>query len=117
MLHINQNNVAASIASDEMTKTSTCTQVATAISSGYQVLLQTANIQVQNKQGRAIVCRSPLDSASQIDLMTNASRAKLGLALENSDSSFTVAGTGQIAPSGKVCYNCESRTQLSRHQR
>ena len=35
MLHINQNNVAASVASDETTKTSTCTQIATAIGSSY----------------------------------------------------------------------------------
>ena len=54
MLHINQNNVAASVASDETTKTSTCTQIATAMGSSYQVLLQTANIQVLNKQGRPI---------------------------------------------------------------
>ena len=51
MLHINQNNVAASVASDETTKTSACTQIATAMSSSYHVLLQTANIQVLNKQG------------------------------------------------------------------
>ena len=101
MLHINQNNVAASVASDETTKTSTCTQIATAMGSSYQVLLQTANIQVLNKQGRPVFCRALLDSGSQINLMTNACRAKLGLALENSDSSFTVAGTGKIAPSGK----------------
>ena len=101
MLHINQNNVAASVASDETSKTNTCTQIATAMGSSYQVLLQTANIQVLNKQGRPIFCRALLYSGSHINLMTNACRAKLGLALENSDSSFTVAGTGQIAPSGK----------------
>ena len=108
MLHINQNNVAASVASDETTKTSTCTQIATAMGSSYQVLLQTANIQVLNKQGRPIFCRALLDSGSQINLMTNACRAKLGLALENSDSSFTVAGTGKIAPTGK----CKIQLQI-----
>ena len=54
-----------------------------------------------NKQGRPIFCRALLDSGSQINLMTNACRAKLGLALENSDSSFTVAGTGKFALCGK----------------
>ena len=38
----------------------------------YQVLLQTANIQVLNKQGRSLFCRALLHSGSQINLMTNA---------------------------------------------
>ena len=108
MLHINQNNVAASVASDETTKTSTCTQVATAMGSSYQVLLQTANIQVLSKQGRPIICRALLDSGPQTILMTNTRRAKLGLPLENPDSSFTVAGTGKIAP----CGTCKIQLQI-----
>ena len=90
------------MANDETTKTSTCTQVATAMGSSYQVLLlQTANVQALKKQGHPIFCRALTNSGSQINLLTNACRTKLGLALENSDSSFTVAGTGQIAPCEK----------------
>ena len=61
-------------------------------------------------------CRALLDSGSQINLVTNACRAKLRLALETSDSrlaletSFTVAGTGKIAPSGK----CKIQLQITK---
>ena len=89
MFLINQNNVAASMASDKTTKASTCTQFATAICPSYQVLLQTANVQVLNKEGHPVFCRALLESGSQINLMTNACRAKLRLALETSDSTFT----------------------------
>ena len=53
MLHINQNSVVASKQWPAMKqpKTSTCSQIATAMGSSYQVQLQLANIQVLNKQG------------------------------------------------------------------
>ena len=73
----------------------------TRINSNYQVILQTAIINILDKTGKPTACRALLDSGSQINLITNACRAKLGLSVINTDSSFTVAGTGQIIPCGK----------------
>ena len=81
---------------------STCTQVSSTSCSSYQVLLQTAIIQVLKKQAEPVSRRTLLDSGSQINLMTNASRIKLGITMQNSDSSFTVAGSGQVSMSGKT---------------
>ena len=65
------------------------------------VLLQTAIIQVLNKQAQAVFC-ALLHSRSQFDLTANACRVKLGIAMLNSDSSFTVAGPGQISMNSKT---------------
>ena len=57
---------------------------------------------VLNKQGKSIKCRVLLDSGSQIDLIANSCRSRLGLNLERSNSQFTVAGTAQMSSMGKT---------------
>ena len=66
-----------------------------------QVLLQTAIVNVLDKQGMSFKCRALLDSGSQINLITNSCRSRLGLNLERSNSQFTVAGTAQMSSMGK----------------
>ena len=65
-----------------------------------QILLQTAFVDVLDRQGRPIKCRALLDSVSQINLNTNSCRSKLGLKLEGSNAQFSVAGTAQMFSMG-----------------
>ena len=109
LLHTNQNNVTTLNVNDHTKESASCTQVATATNSRYQVLLQTAIVHVLNKQGELVPCRALLDSGSQINLSTNACRARLGITLESSDSSFTVARTGQISPTAKFKFTSRSQ--------
>ena len=66
-----------------------------------QVLLQTAFVDVLDRQGRPIKCRALLDSGSQLNLITNSCRSKLGLKLEGSNAQYSVAGTAQMSSMGK----------------
>ena len=66
-----------------------------------QVLLQMAFVDVLDRLGRTIKCRALLDSGSQINLITNSCRSKLGLKLEGSNAQFSVAGTAQMSSMGK----------------
>ena len=66
-----------------------------------QILLQTAFVDVLDRQGRPIKCRALLDSGSQINLNTNSCRSKLGLKLEGSNAHYSVAGTAQMSSMGK----------------
>ena len=66
-----------------------------------QVLLQTAFVDVLDRLGRTIKCRALLDSGSQINIITNCCRSKLGLQLEGSNAQFSVAGTAQMSSMGK----------------
>ena len=75
------------------------------------VVLQTANFQVLNKPAQAVSC-ALLDSRSQIDLKANACRVKLGIAMLNSDSSFTVAGTRQISMNSKTKLQFNARYKI-----
>ena len=81
-----------------------------------QVLLQTALINMFNmsninmfnmfnmskldKRGNPIQCRALLDCGSHINLITNSCRSRLGLNLERSEASFTVAGPAQMTSMG-----------------
>ena len=65
-----------------------------------QVLLQTALINMLDKRGNPIQCRALLDCGSQINLITNSCRSRLGLNLERSEASFTVAGAAQMTSMG-----------------
>ena len=49
-----------------------------------------------DKRGNPIQCRAILDCGSQINLFTNSCRSRLGLNLERSEASFTVAGAAQM---------------------
>ena len=63
-----------------------------------QVLLQTALM--LDKRGNPIQCRTLLDCGSQINLITNSCRSRLGLNLERSEAFFTVAGAAQMTSMG-----------------
>ena len=91
LLH-NEVNIQSSSSEDKLKQTISQSPQVTSTIDNSQVLLQTALINMLDKRGNPLQCRALLDSGSQMNLITNSCRSRLGLNLERSDASFTVAG-------------------------
>ena len=99
LLH-NEVNIQSSSSEDKLKQTISQSPQVTSTIDNSQVLLQTALINMLDKRGNPLQCRALLDCGSQINLITNSCRSRLGLNLERSDASFTVAGAAQMTSLG-----------------
>ena len=99
LLHNDVNTASSSSENKSKPIISQSPQVTSTIDNS-QVLLQTALIKMLDNRGNPLQCRALLDCGSQINLITNSCRSKLGLKLERSEASFTVAGAAQMTSLG-----------------